>query len=90
MYFFGSHIISTYSGKPFQDFVKERIFEPLNMTTSTYAYAEANATGLMSQAWAYVGRRIPTTPYEDPVTANLIAGAGGLISSAVDMVRILS
>lgn len=88
MYYFGAHIISTYSKKSYQDFVKERIFDPLNMSSTTYSPQEANATGLLSQSWAFVGRRIPLV-IEDPSTAKLIAGAGGVISDVVDMVRAL-
>ncbi|KAI0742265.1 hypothetical protein C8Q80DRAFT_1272966 [Daedaleopsis nitida] len=35
MYMFGSHIIATFSGKTFEDFVKERIFKPLDVTATT-------------------------------------------------------
>ncbi|KAI0753784.1 beta-lactamase/transpeptidase-like protein [Fomes fomentarius] len=86
MYYFGAHIISTYSKKSYQDFVKERIFDPLNMSSTNYSPQEANATGLLSQSWAFVGRRIPLV-IEDPSTANLIAGAGGIISNVVDMAK---
>ncbi|TFK79700.1 beta-lactamase/transpeptidase-like protein [Polyporus arcularius HHB13444] len=36
MYLFLPHVITTYSGKTFQEFVTERIFVPLNMTATTY------------------------------------------------------
>ena len=85
LYYFAAHIVDTYSGKTYTEFVKERIFDPLNMTMTTYSTQEAEATGLMSQAWAFVGRRIPVV-IEDPATATLVAGAGGVISNAIDMV----
>ncbi|KAM5536134.1 hypothetical protein V8D89_010233 [Ganoderma adspersum] len=83
-YFFAAQIITEYSGKTFQEFVKERILDPLNMTSTTYSTQEANSTGHLSQSWAFVGRRIPII-IEDPATSNLIAGAGGVLSNAVDM-----
>ena len=86
MYIFGSYIIETFSGKTFEDFVKERIFEPLNMTATTYSPQEADATGLLSQSWAYNGRRIPFI-FDEPA-AQLVAGTGGIISNAIDMVRL--
>ena len=86
LYYFAAHIVDTYSGKTYTEFVKERIFDPLNMSTTTFSPQEANATGLLSQSWAFVGRRIQVI-IEDPATANLIAGAGGIISNVVDMVR---
>ncbi|KAI0742294.1 beta-lactamase/transpeptidase-like protein [Daedaleopsis nitida] len=85
MYIFGSHIIATFSGKTFEDFVKERIFDPLNMTATTYSPQEANATELLTQSWAFNGRRIPFI-FDEP-TAELVAGAGGIISNAVDMAK---
>lgn len=87
MYMFASQIVTTYSGMKFQDFVKERIFDPLNMTSTTYSVAVANASGLLSQSWAFNGRRIPIS-IGNPSSEDLIAGAGGILSNALDMVRI--
>ena len=85
MYIFLPEVINTYSGMTFQEFVTERIFAPLNMTSTTYNLTEAEATGHMSQSWIFTGRRIPII-FQDPTTTNLIAGAGGAISNAIDMV----
>ncbi len=86
MYLFLPHVITTYSGKTFQEFVTERIFVPLNMTATTYNLTAADDSGLMSQSFIFTGRRIPII-FQDPTAANFIAGAGGVISNAVDMVR---
>ena len=43
MYVAAAHIIAVYSAQPFRDFVKERIFNPLNMTSTTYSGDEAAA-----------------------------------------------
>ena len=85
MYIFSTEIISTYSGKTYQEFVKERIFDPLNMTSTSFSVQEANSTGHLSQSWTYFQRRIPNI-LEDPTAANLVAGAGGILSNVVDMV----
>jgi CubicO group peptidase (beta-lactamase class C family) len=58
---------------------------PLNMTSSTMHPDRANATGTMSQNWSPLGRRIPFFLPESK--ADLIAGAGGVMSTAEDMVR---
>ena len=86
MYVTAAHIVSTYAGS-FTAFVKERIFEPLNMTSSTYLLSEAVRSGEITQAWTSTdnGRRIPH--WFDDEVIQLIAGAGGIISSAADMVR---
>ena len=85
MFIFSAEIISKYSGKTYQEFVKERIFDQLNMTSTTFSVQEANSTGHLSQSWTYFQRRIPII-LEDPTAANLVAGAGGILSNAVDMV----
>lgn len=83
MYVLGSYIIETYSGKSYPDFVKERIFIPLNMTTSGFYIGEAEKTGLLTQVFAS-NRRVPLVVNDSNV--RLIAGAGGAISSAADLV----
>ncbi len=84
MYILTSHLISVYSGKPYIDFVKERIFTPLNMTTTTFSESEALQTGLLAHSFNAVGRRLP---FWFPDTVKVLnAGAGGVISSAHDLV----
>ena len=85
MYVTAAHIISTYAGS-FTAFVKERIFDPLNMTSTTYSFSEAVRSGEITQAWTSTGngRRIPHW-FDDDVI-QLVAGAGGIISSAADIV----
>ena len=88
MYILGSHIISTYAGKPFHQFVEERIFGPLNMTSTTYSGITASQSEKFSQAFTFyanVARRIPFA-FNTQVLSDLVAGPGGIISSTVDMV----
>jgi len=86
MYITAAHIISTYAGS-FTAFVKERIFDPLNMTSTTYSLSEAIRSGEITQAWTSIGngRRIPYWFNDDVI--QLVAGAGGIISSAADMAK---
>ncbi|RDX45785.1 beta-lactamase/transpeptidase-like protein [Lentinus brumalis] len=86
MYLFLPQVITTYSGKTFQEFVTERIFVPLNMTATTYDLTAADESGLMSQSFIFTGRRIPVI-FQDPRAASFIAGAGGVISNAIDMAK---
>ena len=85
MFFVGAHIISVYSGMPFRDFVHERIFTPLNMSSTTYHGQEAEESGWFSQAWSGEGRRIPYWMQDESVS-EWVAGAGGVISNTLDMV----
>ncbi|KAI0821223.1 beta-lactamase/transpeptidase-like protein [Irpex lacteus] len=85
MYILASHIIATYSGLPFTQFVKQRIFTPLRMSTTTYSQTEASERGLLTQFFNAEGRRIPFWYPEH--SEEMIAGAGGVISSVHDLVE---
>ncbi|PIL26377.1 hypothetical protein GSI_12133 [Ganoderma sinense ZZ0214-1] len=87
MYILAAHVIETYSAKSFADFVKERIFEPLDMVSTAFDVEEALSSGTMSQGWASTnGRRIPLWLTEE-MSTRLVGGAGGIMSNAVDMTK---
>ena len=88
MYILGSHLISKYSGMPYTSYINQRIFTPLNMTSTTYKPSEAAASGKATENWTGTGkgrRRIPWWFSDDMVELN--AGPGGVISNVPDMVR---
>lgn len=87
MYMLGAHLVSTYSGTPYTQFIKERIFEPLEMTSTTFF--ESETSGKLTQTWTKTGRRIPFW-FSDDEVVRLKAGPGGIISSVEDMVKWLS
>ncbi|KAG1768064.1 beta-lactamase transpeptidase-like protein [Suillus placidus] len=78
-----AHIIETYSAQTYTSFVEDRIFTPLGMSSSTFSPAKAGKTGRFTQGWTSNGRLLPECFTEEMAT--LMAGAGGVISSAVDM-----
>lgn len=86
MYMIASRIITMYTGS-YTSFVKERIFAPLNMTSTTFSPNEAAKSGKLTQSWIQEGRRIPQYITEE--TAEIHAGPGGIITSALDMVTIV-
>lgn len=86
MYVLGSYLIAKYANTTYPLFVNERLFNPLNMTTTTVWPSVADSTGKLSQAWSREGRRIPYWFRDDMAYFN--AGPGGVISSVEDMVRI--
>ncbi|KAI0767877.1 beta-lactamase/transpeptidase-like protein [Irpex lacteus] len=86
MYILASHVVALYSGTSFEDFVRTRIWDPLNMTSSTYSLTEASKTGRLTEAWATNGRRIPNV-FEQPGASFVAAGAGGVISSVEDLTK---
>jgi len=85
MYIIAAHIVSTYTGS-FTAFVKQRIFDTLNMTSTTYSLSDAVRSGEITQAWTSIGkgRRVPHW-FDDEVN-QLLAGAGGIITNAADLV----
>lgn len=83
MYMLGSYLVEKYSDMTYTQFVKERIFRPLNMKSTTYVPSEAANTGKTTQTWTGFGRRLPWWFTDDQVPLN--AGAGGVISNALDM-----
>jgi CubicO group peptidase (beta-lactamase class C family) len=86
MYITAAHIIATYSGVPFATFVEERIFRLLNMTQSTYNARRADESGKFAQVFSGIdGRRIPW--WFDRSGGSVLDGAGGIISSAPDLIK---
>lgn len=84
----GAHLISTYSGMPYPDYIQERIFDRLNMTSTTFSPTEALKSGKRSQTWTASGRLIPFWFSENALDLN--AGPGGIISNVEDLVGIYS
>ncbi|KAF8064271.1 beta-lactamase/transpeptidase-like protein [Lyophyllum atratum] len=85
-------------GKPFARYVKENIFEPLGMTASTYSYQLANSQGQRADGMSREGLDLYTDPFAGTPRAvqywtattggedgSVLSGAGGVITSAVDM-----
>lgn len=82
MFVTAAHIISKYSGMPFASFLAQRIFAPLNMSSTTIT--PSRAENYMTHAWMADSRRIPLWFTDENI--GLIDGAGGIASTAVDMV----
>ncbi|KZT69403.1 beta-lactamase/transpeptidase-like protein [Daedalea quercina L-15889] len=88
MYKTGAYLISKYAGKSYMEFATERLFAPMNMSHTTFWPGEAREAGLLTQAWTKFGRLIPF--WFDDEVVELMAGAGGIISSAEDMTKWLT
>jgi len=85
--------VETVVGKPFEDFVEERIFAPLEMTDTTfYPSAEQLERLATPYGWnADAGRLKPVRfgqmPSLDDGSPRYAEGGGGLFSSAPDVVK---
>jgi CubicO group peptidase (beta-lactamase class C family) len=91
MYMAVAYLLSTLTGKPYPEFVRERIFDPLGIPESgaTFSPAEAEKTGNMSQAWyAQDNSTVLRIPFWfDEEAAKLGSGPGGVFISAQGLVR---
>ncbi|PCH42876.1 beta-lactamase/transpeptidase-like protein [Wolfiporia cocos MD-104 SS10] len=85
MYKMASYLVATYANTSYTAFVSSRLFEPLNMTSSTFWPDKAAAHGKLTQSWTRLGRRVPFWFTNDVV--ELVAGAGGVISSVEDLTK---
>lgn len=79
-------------GKPFEEFVEERIFAPLEMTDATfYPSAEQLERLATPYGWDAAGRlksiRFDQMPSLDDGSPRYAEGGGGLFSSAPDVVK---
>jgi CubicO group peptidase (beta-lactamase class C family) len=88
MFITGSYVVAKLSGMAYRDFVEKRIMLPLNMSSSTMHPDRVSKSDRFSQTWTPSGRRIPFFATEQAM--DLIAGAGGVISTAEDLVRFQS
>jgi CubicO group peptidase (beta-lactamase class C family) len=81
------YLIGKISGKPFEQFLKERIFDPLGMNDTDFFVPAAKAHRL---AACYTAEKGSITLQDDPTTSSflappsLISGGGGLCSTAAD------
>nr|VWO96016.1 Alcohol dehydrogenase 1 [Ganoderma boninense] len=87
-YILGAYLIEHYANTTLAEFVSERIFTPLGMSSSTYIPSVAAASGKLTQSWHRNGRRIPF--WFDEQIASFNGGAGGVISSVTDLAKWLS
>jgi CubicO group peptidase (beta-lactamase class C family) len=81
-------LIEVLSGKPFDAFLRERIFEPLGMKDTAFWVDEKNAPRF---ATLYVpsndGKMQPQSPADYLTPPNFLSGGGGLVSTARDYLR---
>ena len=85
MYMVGAYVVSTLTGMRFTDFVNNRIFKPLGMSSSTYSIDEALQTGRFTDTWTSFGRLIP--PWIEEEYVDLVAGTAGIVSNVEDLAR---
>ncbi|KAF9545225.1 beta-lactamase/transpeptidase-like protein [Agrocybe pediades] len=91
-----SYLPQVLVNQTFETYVSQHLFGPLNMTSSTFSVAQAEERGTMAHGFQRDmqdlanrknGTLIPTVPYFiRPGEEKILAGAGGVLTSARDMV----
>ncbi|ORY89602.1 beta-lactamase/transpeptidase-like protein [Leucosporidium creatinivorum] len=96
MFVTAAYLVSELSGEPFTDFVSSTFFKPLNMTATTYTplLDDTDAMKHLSSSFATLKNWTSVEiPYNFNATFDqlqLHAGAGGVVSSAQDLVKWLA
>ena len=85
------YLVGKISGKPFEQFLKERIFDPLGMNDTDFSRAADGARRRIRLAACYAAdRKGGMTLQDDPANSSFlqppsfISGGGGLCSTAAD------
>ncbi len=76
-------IVERVSGKPYGRYVEEHIFAPLDMFDSTFG--DAYHTGEQARGHVWNDEEVLDPP--DPIDMSVFGGAGGLVSTPLDMVK---
>ena len=92
-----SYLPEVLLNQTYESYIAEHIFKPLNMTASTFSVAEAEARGTLADGFqrdeqditkGKNGTLMATVPYfQRPGEERTWAGAGGVLTSARDLVR---
>ena len=82
-----ARLVEILSGKPFDVFLKERIFQPLGMNDTDF-YAPENKAGRLATSYHPAEDGLQPVP-NDPFLSkpNFLNGGGGLVSSMSDYLR---
>ena len=78
-----AQIVASVSQMPYEDYVQEHIFSPLNMTRSCFTKEQLDKMSDIATLYYQDGQ--PSAPYHEPI----IFGCGGVISSTLDQVKYL-
>lgn len=83
MYMVAGEVIHKVSGKPWDEFIKERLFQPLSMTNTYATYKKSSGvTNRITPHFMYEDSVIKTIPYIDSKTVD---AAGGVWSCTDDI-----
>jgi len=81
------YLIEVMSGQPLDQFLKERLFDPLGMVDTDFFVPEEKVDRLAEVHKIEDGKLIRITEREFTVPPTLISGGGGLVSTMDDYIR---
>ena len=87
----GATLVSRLTNETFESFVSKSIFKPLSLSSTTYNVTWAEQSGRFSEGFVRAGESLTNegtlVPQLSSIpTSGVISGAGGVVSSANDMV----
>ena len=85
MFFLAGEVVSSVGGTSWDDFVAQRLFEPLRMTSTTTIYDRGERNP--NYAWPHVRTDGRTVPRVSRPRADNVAAAAGIISNIVDWAK---
>ena len=80
-------LVEVLAGKPFDQVLRERVFEPLGMNDTAFFVPKEKANRLATLYRQAGGRLVPTPPDQPFQAPKLLSGGGGLFSTAMDYLR---
>jgi CubicO group peptidase (beta-lactamase class C family) len=84
MYIAAGQVVAKVSGRTWDEFIQERLFQPLGMTSSTTSIRQLNTAGDLAQPHADVNGTLRAVPWRDIDNAG---AAGSINSTVVDMAQ---
>ena len=80
-------LVEVLAGKPFDQVLRERVFEPLGMKDTAFFVPKEKA-GRLATLYRQAGGKLAAMPPDEPFQApKLLSGGGGLYSTAMDYLR---
>lgn len=83
-YAIAGHVAETVEGKPYEDLIQDRIFNPLGMTHSTFSNAKVLKSDNYALGYRHKNKELFSVPFLD---THAIAPGGGMSSSLSDMLK---
>jgi len=85
MFMAAGEVVPAVTGKPWKDFIKERIFEPLGMKTTNIGTTHLkNYTNVSAAHYVYLDGKTVTVPY---TSSDSMGGAGSINSNVMEMAQ---